>query len=162
MCACLCRFHLSLSLTLTLTLTHTHAHAHAHAHAPVELCFSFSFFFFLHFQGLKMRPRLASLLLRRMGGVWTPDTRQPVCSTLWWSITSTATREVCSRQGGWILVSSQLCKSCHVSMFTLFIMQMKPTFGHKATGPHNSCTDVHIVLRMCCVHIQLQRNRVHT
>ena len=50
--------------------------------------FSFSFFFFLHFQGLKMRPRLASLLLRRTGGVRTPETRQPECSTLCWSITS--------------------------------------------------------------------------
>lgn len=39
-----------------------------------------------------MRPRLASLLLRRMGGVCTPDTRQPLCRTLCWSITSTATR----------------------------------------------------------------------
>lgn len=51
---------------------------------------SFSFFFFLHFQGLKMRPRVASLLLRRMGGVWTPVTRQPVLSTLCWSTNSTA------------------------------------------------------------------------
>lgn len=50
--------------------------------------FSFSFFFFLHFQGLKMRPRLASLLLQRTGGVRTPETRQPECSTLCWSITS--------------------------------------------------------------------------
>lgn len=57
---------------------------------PVELCLSFSFFFFLHFQGLKMRPRVASLLLRRMGGVWTPVTRQPVLSTLCWSTNSTA------------------------------------------------------------------------
>lgn len=57
---------------------------------PVELCLSFSFFFFLHFQGLKMRPREASLLLRRMGGVWTPVTRQPVLSTLCWSTNSTA------------------------------------------------------------------------
>lgn len=56
---------------------------------PVELCLSFSFFFFLHFQGLKMRPRVASLLLRRMGGVWTPVTRQPVLSTLCWSTNST-------------------------------------------------------------------------
>lgn len=60
-----------------------------HCTVPVELCLSFSFFFFLHFQGLKMRPRVASLLLRRMGGVWTPDTRQPVLSTLCWSTSST-------------------------------------------------------------------------
>lgn len=51
--------------------------------------FSFSFFFFLHFQGLKMRPKLASLLLRRMGGVRTPETKQPECSALCWSIKST-------------------------------------------------------------------------
>lgn len=56
----------------------------------MELCLSFSFFFFLHFQGLKMRPRLASLLLRRMGGVWTPVTRQPDLSALCWSTSSTA------------------------------------------------------------------------
>lgn len=56
---------------------------------PVELCLSFSFFFFLHFQGLNRRPRVASLLLRRMGGVWTPVTRQPVLSTLCCSSTST-------------------------------------------------------------------------
>ena len=65
---------------------------------PVELCLSFSFFFFLHFQGLKMRPRVASLLLRRMGGVWTPLTRQPVRSTLCWSTNSTA---VDSGDGRW-------------------------------------------------------------
>lgn len=59
-------------------------------YVPVELCLSFPFFFFLHFQGLKMRPRLASLLLRRMGGVWTPVTRQPDLSTLCWSTRSTA------------------------------------------------------------------------
>lgn len=58
--------------------------------SPVEPCLSFSFFFFLHFQGLKMRPRLASLLLRRMGGVRTPDTRQPEWSVLCGSITSAA------------------------------------------------------------------------
>ncbi|TNN87729.1 hypothetical protein EYF80_002076 [Liparis tanakae] len=40
--------------------------------------------------GLKIRPSVASLLLRRMGGVWTPVTRQPVLSTLCWSINSTA------------------------------------------------------------------------
>lgn len=51
--------------------------------------FSFSFFFFLHFQGLKMRPRLASLLLRRTGGVRTPETKQPGCSALCCSIAST-------------------------------------------------------------------------
>lgn len=32
---------------------------------------------------------MASLLLRRMGGVWTPVTRQPVLSTICWSNTST-------------------------------------------------------------------------
>lgn len=58
-------------------------------YVPVELCLSFSFFFFLHFHGLKIRPRVASLLFRRMGGVWTPVTRQPVLSTLCWSTTST-------------------------------------------------------------------------
>lgn len=37
-----------------------------------------------------MRPRLASLLFRRIGGVWTPVTRQPDLSTLCWSTSSTA------------------------------------------------------------------------
>lgn len=37
-----------------------------------------------------MRPRVASLLLRRMGGVRTPVTRQPVLSTLCCSTNSTA------------------------------------------------------------------------
>lgn len=68
-------------------------------YVPVELCLSFSFFFFLHFQGLKMRPRLASLLLRRMGGVWTPVTRQPGLSTLCWSTRSTAAT-VKEKKGG--------------------------------------------------------------
>lgn len=40
-----------------------------------------------------MRPRVASLLLRRMGGVWTPVTRQPVLSTLCWSTNSTTATE---------------------------------------------------------------------
>lgn len=40
-----------------------------------------------------MRPSVASLLLRRMGGVWTPVTRQPVLSTLCWSIDSTTVTE---------------------------------------------------------------------
>lgn len=39
-------------------------------------------------KGLKMRPRLASLLLRLTGGVRTPETTQPECSVLCWSITS--------------------------------------------------------------------------
>lgn len=69
-------------------------------YVPVELCFSFSFFFFLHFQGLKMRPRQASLLFRRMGGVWTPVTRQPDLSTLCWSISSTAVT-VKEKKWGW-------------------------------------------------------------
>lgn len=69
-------------------------------YVPVELCLSFSFFFFLHFQGLKMRPRLASLLFRRMGGVWTPVTRQPDLSTLCWSTSSTAAT-VKEKKGGW-------------------------------------------------------------
>lgn len=49
----------------------------------------FSLFFFLHFQGLKMRPRLASLLLRLTGGVRIPETRISECSAVCWSITST-------------------------------------------------------------------------
>lgn len=57
--------------------------------SPPEPCLNFSFFFFLHFQGLKMRPRLASLLLRRMGGVRTPVTIQPEWSVLGCSMTST-------------------------------------------------------------------------
>lgn len=84
--------------------------------SPVELCLSFSFFFFLHFQGLKMRPRVASLLLRRMGGVCTPVTRQPVLSTLCWSTRSTTgTVELEKRPrwgpgdstGGWIWVRTE-------------------------------------------------------
>lgn len=66
---------------------------------PVELCLSFSVFFFLHFQGLKIRPRVASLLLRRMGGVWTPVTKQPVLSTLCWSTSSTTVTEKRRREG---------------------------------------------------------------
>lgn len=72
-------------------------------YVPVELCLSFSFFFFLHFQGLKMRPRLASLLFRRMGGVWTPVTRQPDLSTLCWSTSSTAAT-VKEKKEGWEVV----------------------------------------------------------
>lgn len=40
------------------------------------MCLNFSLFFFLHFQGLKILPRLANLLLLRMGGVWVPGTRE--------------------------------------------------------------------------------------
>lgn len=43
--------------------------------SPAEVCLNFSLFFFLHFQGLKSRPRVANLLLLRMGGVWVPGTR---------------------------------------------------------------------------------------
>lgn len=43
---------------------------------PADVCLNFSLFFFLHFQGLKILPRLANLLLLRMGGVWVPGTRE--------------------------------------------------------------------------------------
>lgn len=43
--------------------------------SPDVVCFSFSFFFFLHFQGLKIRPRVASLLFLLTGGVRVPETR---------------------------------------------------------------------------------------
>lgn len=41
---------------------------------PAEVCLNFSLFFFLHFQGLKSRPSVANLLLRRIGGVCVPET----------------------------------------------------------------------------------------
>lgn len=43
---------------------------------PADVCLNFSLFFFLHFQGLNRRPKLANLLLRRMGGVWVPGTSE--------------------------------------------------------------------------------------
>lgn len=43
--------------------------------SPDVVCFSFSFFFFLHFQGLKILPRVASLLFLLAGGVRIPETR---------------------------------------------------------------------------------------
>lgn len=43
---------------------------------PADVCLNFSLFFFLHFQGLKILPRLANLLLLRMGGVCVPGTRE--------------------------------------------------------------------------------------
>lgn len=55
-----------------------------------------------------MRPRLASLLFRRIGGVWTPVTRQPDLSTLCWSTSSTAAtvKEKRGRLGGTVCLRS--------------------------------------------------------
>lgn len=100
--------------------TITSPSTHPCSTVPVELCLSFSFFFFLHFQGLKMRPRVASLLLRRIGGVWTPVTRQPVLSTLCWSTNSTTVTEVEKKPrgasrvvaGGWNGVMKELVRVC--------------------------------------------------
>lgn len=43
---------------------------------PADVCLNFSLFFFLHFQGLNRRPKVANLLLRRMGGVCVPGTSE--------------------------------------------------------------------------------------
>ena len=56
--------------------------------SPDVVCFSFSFFFFLHFQGLKILPRVASLLLLLTGGVRIPETRYSERAGGAWSISS--------------------------------------------------------------------------
>lgn len=71
---------------------------------PAEPCLNFSFFFFLHFQGLNMRPRLASLLLRRMGGVRTPVTIHPEWSALGCSMTSTTESERVRLSADWAVI----------------------------------------------------------
>lgn len=40
------------------------------------MCLNFSLFFFRHFHGLKSLPRVANLLLLRIGGVWVPGTSE--------------------------------------------------------------------------------------
>ena len=59
-----------------------------HTHSPDVVCFSFSFFFFLHFQGLKILPRVASLLFLLTGGVRIPETRYSERTGGVWSISS--------------------------------------------------------------------------
>lgn len=56
--------------------------------SPDVVCFSFSFFFFLHFQGLKILPRVASLLFLLTGGVRIPETRYSERAGGAWSISS--------------------------------------------------------------------------
>ena len=59
-----------------------------HPYSPDVGCFSFSFFFLLHFQGLKILPRVASLLFLLTGGVRIPETRYSERTGGVWSISS--------------------------------------------------------------------------